>query len=107
MRKHCFAQRTQRAQRKALRGWGFGMIGGGFIWWAGPGRGQATGSRAGRVAERAGGRGRVRRWGGSEGAVRGCSRRATASSGEWGKWFGLVRVGPPKWVRSVTRGGGV
>src|ERR1019366_4990589 len=95
---------------------------GGFIGssWAGSGR--RTGSRAHREAERAGGRGRVRRWGGSAGVVRGCFRRDSVSAGSpgspgstgspssfgpGGKWFRLVRVGPPKWVRLVTRGGGV
>src|ERR1035437_389895 len=75
--------------------------------WPGAGHsGQATGSRALRVAERAGGRGRVRRWGGSAGVVRGCFRRGLGSSPECQavRW---LRVGPPKWVRSVTRGGGV
>src|ERR1035437_276242 len=72
----------------------------------GMGQGQATGSRVHREAERAGERGRVRRWGGSAGVVRGCFRRATGSSPECQavRW---LRVGPPKWVRSVTRGGGV
>src|ERR1035437_4574703 len=82
--------------------------------WPGAGHsGQATGSRALRVVECAGGRGRVRRWGRSAGVVRGCFRRATGSArspGSFGpgcKWFRWLRVGPPKWVRSVTRGGGV
>src|ERR1019366_3402408 len=72
----------------------------------GMGQGQATGSRAHREAERAGGRGRVRRWGRSAGVVRGCFRRGLGSSPECQavRW---LRVGPPKWVRSVTRGGGV
>src|ERR1019366_10040604 len=79
----------------------------------GMGQGQATGSRAKREAERAGERGRVRRWGRSAGVVRGCFRRATGSArstGSFGlgyKWLRLVRVGPPKWLRLVTRGGGV
>src|ERR1035437_3562025 len=51
--------------------------------WPGAGHsGQATGSRALRVAECAGGRGRVRRWGGSAGAVRGVFRGATGSPAE-------------------------
>src|ERR1035437_3380275 len=82
--------------------------------WPGAGHsGQATGSRAHREAERAGERGRVRRWGRSAGVVRGCFRRATGSArstGSFGlgyKWLRLVRVGPPKWLRLVTRGGGV
>src|ERR1035437_7035215 len=72
----------------------------------GMGQGQATGSRAHREAERAGERGRVRRWGRSAGVVRGCFRRGVGSSPEWQavRW---LRVGPPKWGRSVTRGGGV
>src|ERR1019366_7178772 len=121
-REDCFAQRTQRAQRKALRGWGFGMIGGGFIWRPGLGRGQAAGSqarRARREAEGTGGRRGVRRWGRNAWVVRGCCGRATASAasvasaaspgsfGEGCKWFRLVRVGPPKWLRLVTGGGGV
>src|ERR1035437_3510782 len=86
---------------------------GGFMGSARAGSGRRTGSRAHREAERAGGRGRVRRWGGSAGVVRGCFRRdsgspsSTGSFGLAGKWFGLVRLGPPKWVRLVTRGGGV
>src|ERR1035437_2766196 len=75
--------------------------------WPGAGHsGQATGSRALRVAECAGGRGRVRRWGRSAGVVRGWFRRGLGSSPECQavRW---LRVGPPKWVRSVTRGGGV
>src|ERR1035437_5429471 len=79
----------------------------------GMGQGQATGLRAHPVARCAGGRGRVRRWGGSAGVARGCSRRGSGSAGSpgsfglGGKWFRLVRVGPPKWLRLVTRGGGV
>src|ERR1035437_2528319 len=84
-----------------------------FMGWERVCPGRRTGSRAHREAERAGGRGRVRRWGGSEGVVRGCCRRdsgSAASTGSFGlgdKWFRWLRVGPPKWVRLVTRGGGV
>src|ERR1035437_477486 len=72
-----------------------------------------AGSRTHRAGQPAEGRRRVRRWGGIAGVVRGCFRRATgspASSGSFGlggKWFRLVRVGPPKWVRSVTCCGGL
>src|ERR1035437_3935546 len=106
-----------KTQRKALRLWRFGLTGSEFIGSSGadpegpPGR--ATGSRARQEAMPAGGRGRVRRWGGSEGLRRGCFRRVTGSPSSTGsvrpgcKWFRLVRVGPPKWLRLVTRGGGV
>src|ERR1035437_1680029 len=112
-----------KTQRKALRLWRFGLTGSGFIGSSGadpvgpPGR--ATGSRARQEAMPAGGRGRVGRWGGSAGVVRGCFRRVTGSTGSPSspsstgsvrpgcKWFGWLRVGLPKWVRSVTRGGGV
>src|ERR1035437_3370954 len=66
----------------------------------GMGQGQATGLRAHPVARCAG-------------VARGCSRRGSGSAGSpgsfglGGKWFRLVRVGPPKWLRLVTRGGGV
>src|ERR1035437_4054174 len=77
---------------------------GGFMGssWAGSGR--RTGSRAHREADRAGGRGRVRRWGGSAGVVRGCcrlgsgsaaSRGSGASFGLGGKGVGLVWVWAP------------
>src|ERR1019366_8912645 len=105
--------RRRRGQRREgiLRDGRGGLMGSS---WAGSGR--RTGSRAHREADRAGGRGRVRRWGGSAGVVRGCCRLGSgsaastgsaASFGLGGKWFGLVRLGPPKWVRLATRGGGV
>src|ERR1035437_5301059 len=53
----------------------------------GMGQGQATGLRAHPVARCAGGRGRVRRWGGSAGVARGCSRRGSGSAGSPGSFW--------------------